>query len=247
MRDLHTHTIYSDGKGTPEQTVRAAVAKGFTEIGISDHSYTSFDESYCMKKERVAEYKAEIAALKEKYRDEITVLCGVEQDAYSPESTAGYDYAIGSVHFLKKGEEYYALDNSEKEFRLLCDRWFGGDYYALAEEYFALVAAYAERQEISVIGHFDLIAKFNEGEILFCETHPRYLAAAKKAADKLIAAGKIFEINTGAMLRGYRSVPYPTPAILAYLREKGAKLILSSDAHSPDGIGYAFENFESLI
>jgi len=243
MRDLHTHSTYSDGKASPEEMVCAAIAKGLSEIGLSDHSYTFFDESYCMKKERIGEYQAELAALKRKYAGQISVLCGVEQDAYSLESTAGFDYAIGSAHYLKVGEEYYPLDEAEKDFVSLCKKGFNGDYYALAEAYFALMAGFADREDISIVGHFDLITKFNEGGKLFDESNPRYLAAAKAAIDRLLKAGKTFEINTGAMARGYRTVPYPAPALLAYIKERGGKTILSGDAHTPANIAFAFDRF----
>ena len=247
IRDLHTHTLYSDGKATPEEMILAAIKAGLSEIGISDHVYTFFDESYCMKKEKTGEYVAAIEALKEKYAGKIVVKCGVEYDAYSTEPTAPFDYAIGSAHYLKVGEKYYPLDCSKDEFVALARDCFGGDYYALAEAYFPLMSAYANRDDISIIGHFDLIAKYNEGNTLFDETHPRYLAAAKKAADALLAAGKTFEINTGAIARGYRTVPYPTPAVLAYLKERGAKFILSSDAHAPDNISFCFADYSGEL
>ena len=243
MRDLHTHSTYSDGKASPEEVILAAIDKGLSEIGLSDHSYTFFDESYCMKKERVEAYKAELAALKAKYAGKISVLCGVEQDAYSTESTAGFDYVIGSAHYLKVGGEYFPLDEAEKDFVALCEKGFQGDYYALAEEYFALVAGFAERADVSVVGHFDLITKFNEGGKLFDEGDPRYLAAAKAAIDRLLQAGKIFEINTGAVARGYRTAPYPAPALLAYIKEKGGKTMLASDAHTPDKVAFGFNKF----
>ena len=243
MRDLHTHTYYSDGKTSPEEMVLAAIGKGLTEIGISDHSYTFFDESYCVQKDKIAEYKAELAALKEKYKNVISVLCGIEQDAYSAESTAGYDYAIGSAHYLKVGDTYYPLDCVKADFISLAEGCYGGDYYALAEDYFALVGAYADRADVSIIGHFDLVTKYNEGGVLFDETNPRYLAAAKRALDKLLAADKVFEINTGAIARGYRTLPYPAPTLLSYIREKRGKTILSSDAHSPNNIAFAFDRF----
>ena len=247
MRDLHTHTRYSDGKNTPEQMILSAIEKGVSEIGISDHSYTFFDESYCIKKEDIPLYQAEIAALKRKYEGRISVKCGVEQDLFSTESIQGFDYAIGSLHYLKKGENYYPLDCSKQEFIRLAEQEFGGDYYALAEEYFSLVATYAERKEIPFIGHFDLITKYNEGNALFDEGDPRFLIPAFRAADALLGAGKIFEINTGAVARGYRSEPYPGKAILSYLKEKGAEFILSSDAHSVDNVAFAFDRFGDLI
>ena len=247
MRDLHTHTFYSDGKTSPEEMILAAIEKGLSEIGISDHAYTFFDESYCMKKEKIPAYQAEIAALKEKYKGKISVLCGVEQDAYSTESTAGFDYAIGSAHYLKRGEIYYPIDCSKDGFLTLVSEGFDGDFYAVAEAYFSLMSAYAERDDAGIVGHFDLITKYNEGGALFDETHPRYLTAAKKAADKLIRAGKIFEINTGAIARGYRTDPYPGKAIYEYLCARGAKFLLSSDAHAPDNIAFRFDRYADLI
>jgi len=244
MRDLHTHTTYSDGKASPEEMILSAIEKGLTEIGISDHSYTFFDESYCIPKDRLAAYKAEIAALREKYRGRISVLCGVEQDLYSAESTAGYDYAIGSLHYLEVGGIYYPIDCSAEGFVRLCEVGFGGDYYALAERYFSLLSAYAERDDVTIVGHFDLIAKYNEGGCLFDESHPRYLTAALRAADKLLAAGKRFEINTGAIARGYRTAPYPAPPILSYIRERGGATLLSSDAHTPENIAFAFDRYK---
>ena len=245
-RDLHTHTLYSDGKNTPEEMILAAIERGLDEIGISDHVYTFFDESYCMRAREVEAYKAEIAALKQKYKDRITVRCGVEYDLYSTASTEGFDYAIGSLHYLKCRETYYPIDCSKEGFVTLAREGFGGDYYALAEAYFSLVSAYAERKDISIVGHFDLIAKYNEGGVLFDENDHRYLAAAKGAADKLAAAGKIFEINTGAIARGYRTVPYPAPAIYDHLRQKGAAFLLSSDAHNTGNIAFAFDKYKSL-
>ena len=64
FNDYHVHTTFSDGENTPEEMVLAAIKKGLKEIGISDHSYTCFDESYCMQREKIVEYKREIAELK---------------------------------------------------------------------------------------------------------------------------------------------------------------------------------------
>ena len=36
-KDLHTHTLYSHGKGTPEENVLAAVSMGLKTVAVSEH------------------------------------------------------------------------------------------------------------------------------------------------------------------------------------------------------------------
>ena len=56
-RDFHIHTTFSDGKYSPEEMVEYAVSIGMTHMGFSDHSYTSFDDSYCLAKNGEDDYK----------------------------------------------------------------------------------------------------------------------------------------------------------------------------------------------
>lgn len=240
MRDLHIHTTFSDGRNTPEEVVLAAIAKGMTALGFSDHSYTHFDTAYCIPKEQIPAYRASIATLKQKYAGQIEIRCGIEQDFYSEESTDGYDYVIGSVHYVKVGEAHLPVDESKERLLDAVHRHFGGDIYALIEAYYETVSQVAKKLHPSIIGHFDLISKFNEGGTLFDESHPRHIAAWKAAADKLMAAGIPFEINTGAISRGYRTAPYPAAPIREYLRARGARFLLSSDSHRADTLCFGF-------
>ncbi|MBE6968950.1 MAG: histidinol-phosphatase HisJ family protein [Ruminococcaceae bacterium] len=240
MTDLHVHTTFSDGKSTPEEVVLSAIGKGMKRLGFSDHSYTAFDERYCMKKERIGEYKRCIAELKEKYIDRIEILCGIEQDLYSAEATDDYDYVIGSVHYILVNGEYIGVDESEETLLCAAERHFGGDLIALTEEYWRTVARVAEETEADVIGHLDLISKFNEGGRLFDESDPRYVAAAKLAVDQLLKADKPFEINTGAISRGYRTTPYPSAFLRQYILENGGAFIYSSDSHAAETLMFAF-------
>lgn len=64
--------------------------------------------------------------------------------------------------------------------------------------------------------------------------------------ERLNAAGKIFEINTGAISRGYRSTPYPAPELLRHLNAIGGRITVSSDAHSAAAICCAFDKAEAL-
>lgn len=246
-KDLHMHTAYCDGKDTPEDMVLSAVDKGLDTVGISGHSYTFFDESYCMQKEDIPRYIAELRYLRAKYLDRIHVLCGVEQDYYSDYPTDEFDYIIGSVHYIKVGDEYIPVDESVEILRAAVQKHFDGDVYALCELYFDTVADVVEKTRCDIIGHFDLISKFIEREPLFDTEHPRYVKAWKAAVDRLVTYDVPFEINTGAISRGYRTQPYPDEEMIAYIKAKGGRLILSSDAHSKENIAYKFEEYEPLI
>lgn len=247
LADYHVHTRFCDGKNSPEELVRAAIERGLTAIGFSGHSHTAFDESWCMSPAGTIQYRAEIARLKEAYGGVIRIYCGVEQDYDSDAPTDGYDYVIGSVHYLHLGEEYLPVDESPALLRAAAARYFGGDLYGLCEAYYAKVARVVERTGCDLIGHFDLITKFNEGEALFSTGEARYQAAWRAAADALLETGKTFEINTGAIARGYRRAPYPDQEILRYLRDGGARFVLSGDAHSVEGLCYDFPRWKWLL
>lgn len=244
--DLHTHTNYCDGKNTPEEMLLSAIEKGLTTYGFSEHGYTAFDLSYCLTPKKTELYKAEIKALKEKYKDKIEIRLGIELDAFSDHDTSDYDYVIGSCHYVTKNGVYRTIDEKESELEAICNEWYGGDYYAFAEDYFKGVASLASKK-IDIVGHFDLITKFNEGGKHFDTSHPRYLVAAKSAIDALLPLGVPFEINTGAISRGYRTEPYPAKNLIDYIREKGGTLILSSDTHSKDNIAFQFDRWEHLL
>ena len=58
--------------------------------------------------------------------------------------------------------------------------------------------------------------------------------------------GKPFEKDTGAMARGKRSIPYPSPAILRMIKENGGDIIFSSDCHDKNFLDYGFEEAQVL-
>ncbi len=246
LQDLHTHTTYCDGKNTPEEMVLAAIEKGLSRIGFSGHCYTFFDERYCMSIPNVIKYMAEINVLKEKYRGKIEIRCGVEQDYYSNFSRMGFDYVIGSVHYVKVGEEYIPVDESAEILTAAAEKHFGGDIYALAEEYFRTVGDVLAKTGGDIIGHFDLISKFNEGGRMFDENHPRYVKAYTEAIDRLLPYEKPFEINTGAIARGYRTHPYPSKAQIKYIAENGGSFMLTGDTHAAENLCYEHEKWYKI-
>lgn len=240
MTDLHTHTNYCDGAASPEEMAAAALEKGLSCLGFSGHSHTRFDESYCMSPEGTEAYRRRIEDLKKEYAGKMRILCGVEQDFWSEASTLGYDFVIGSVHYLRLGDEYRPVDESPEISGETVARYFGGDWYAMAEAYFDTVSRVVEKTGCDIIGHFDLVSKFNEKHPAFDEGHPRYTAAWQKALDALLPAGRPFEINTGAVSRGWRNQAYPRREMIGYILDRGGRLILSSDSHRPDTLCYGF-------
>lgn len=245
--DLHIHSTFSDGNNTPEEIIKSAIELRLEKVGISDHSFTLFDQSYCIKSDRISEYIKTINSLKEKYKDDIEVLLGIEQDYYSDESTDSYDYVIGSVHYLKIADNYIPVDETADILKKAADVYFNGNIYALIEKYFDTVSDVVSKTNADIIGHIDLISKFNEQSQLFDENDERYINAYKSACDKLLSYNKPFEINTGAISRGYKTSPYPSKSIYDYLKSKGAQFILSSDSHSKETLCYKFDEYKILI
>ena len=245
--DLHMHTTFCDGKNTPEEMILSGIEKGLKTVGISGHCNTGFDESYCMTEPIMKEYFAELQRLKKKYDEKIKVLCGIEQDYFAGKPNLDFDYVIGSVHYIQKNGVYLSVDHKESITVNDVKEYYNGDYYAYAEDYYKLVGDVINNTGADIIGHFDLITKFNEGYKLFDETNPRYVNAWKKAVDKLLPYGKPFEVNTGAISRGYRTAPYPSLSILEYIKEKGGKVLLSSDSHSAENICFEFDKWEDFI
>ena len=247
LKDFHTHTTYCDGKNTPEEMLLSAIEKGLTTYGFSGHGYTDFDLRYCMTLEKTELYKRDIRALKEKYKDKIEVLLGIELDVFSNYPTDDFDYVIGSAHYVTKNGVYRDIDENPEVFEAICREWFDGDYYAFAEYYFAQVERIFDVTKVDIIGHIDLITKFNEGNKYFDVKNPRYVKAYQKAIDKLVTFNKPFEINMGAISRGYRTEPYPALDILEYIKKKGGKLILSSDSHSKENVAYQYDKWAHLL
>ncbi len=242
--DLHIHTDFCDGKASPEENVRAAIRLGFRKIGLLAHSYQPFD-GCCIRPERVGEFQEELRRLKEKYRGKIEILCGIEADLMSERQSGGFDYVIGSVHYLKKNGQVFSVDDTPEMLGDAVERLYGGDFYSLAEDYFELVGRLGKVKP-DIIGHFDLLKKFQKS-VRFDSGSSRYVNAWKCAADALLKLGVPFEINTGGICRGYLSEPYPSPEIAEYIKSRGGKLILSSDAHRPEDIGFQFDKWEYML
>ena len=243
---FHTHSLYCDGKNSPEEMVQEAIAQGCPAIGFSGHSNTPFDPGYCMDEVREPAYRAEILRLKQVYRGRIQIFLGIEQDYYSEPADPSYEFAIGSVHYVRKNGTYLSIDDTPEILSQGVEDLYGGDWYRLCEDYYSLVARVPEKTRCQIVGHFDLITKFNEKHRFFREDHPRYTAAALRALRSLLSQGALLEINTGAMSRGWKTVPYPARFLLEEMGKNGTKAILSSDAHRREDLLFGLSEAAAL-
>ena len=240
LTEFHCHTTFCDGNNTPAEMARAAFDAGLVKLGFSGHSHTPFDESYCMTVAGTVEYRREIERLKAEYTGRLEIFCGVEQDYYADAAADAYDYAIGSVHYIRLGEEYFPMDEGNENLQRAADRYFGGDLRGVLEAYYDTVADVVNKTDCDIIGHFDLPTKYNEFTPVFDVNADWYRKAWQRAARRLLKTGVPFEINTGAIARGRRRTPYPSEEILAFLADHGGRCVLSGDAHTAGSICYGF-------
>ncbi len=246
IQNLHTHATFCDGKNSPEELVHEAIRMDMDALGFSSHAPLAGQEDWTMSPEDVPRYRAEILRLRKQYAGRLEIFLGLEQDYYSPPLGEGWDYLIGSVHCVEKGGRLLSVDSLPEDFVRSARQYYGGDFYAFAQDYYRLVGDVAEKTGCQIVGHFDLITKFNEGDRLFDTGHPRYIAASLEALDRLAERDLIFEINTGAMSRGYRTAPYPSPALLRAMYQRKVPICITSDCHDRANLLYAFAQAAEL-
>ena len=245
LSNFHTHSVYCDGKDTPTQMAQAAYDLGFEALGFSGHRDPAFSDCNMTPEAELA-YRQEIADLKKAYAGRMEIYCGVEQDYMAGSRDAFYDYAIGSVHWIENADKPLCVDWSAELTRRHIDQVYGGDAIAYAADYYAQVARVQAVTRCDIIGHFDLITKFDDAGALFSGEEPRYRAVVLSCLDALAVPGTIFEINTGAMAKGYRSAPYPALWILRELRRRHCAVMMNSDCHDRTKLICGFELAKAL-
>ena len=246
-QNLHTHSTHCDGIHTPEEVIAAAKASGFDSIGFSGHSHTPYAPGYCMSPDVTAEYVRHIRALQQEHGREFPIYCGLEFDMYSDTPLDGYDYVIGSVHYLKMGDRLYGFDRSQQAVAELIDKVFNGDGMAYAKEYYAQLAHLPEYGKFDILGHADIICKHSDNVQFFDEDSREYRHAATEALEALVGKIPLFEVNTGAVARGYRKTPYPAPFLLDEFKRLGFGVVVTSDCHDVRYLDCQFREAYALL
>lgn len=227
----HTHSRFCDGLDEPEAMVQKALEQNFISLGFSGHGAADYDDA-AMTPEGERAYRAEVRRLQKAYDGKMEILLGQEHDALSPYADFPYDFLIESVHYIPTPEGKRCVDWSADRTEETIRQSFGGDPYAYCRAYFETCAKAYENSPAVIAGHLDLVTKFNEGGRQFDETDPRYLGPALEALECAVRRNMAVELNTGAVARGYRTAPYPGPALLHRLRELGGRVMVNSDCHN---------------
>lgn len=244
--NVHMHTTFCDGKNTPEEMVLAAIKKGFKCIGFSGHSPMPVMADWCMSRGGEVEYRSEILRLREKYQGKIDILLGFEFDICSKTPDYKYDYIIGSVHHLPKDGEYFIVDHTYEYTVDGIERLYNGDIREYVREYYYAESMVPEITNADIIGHFDIVNKFNEGGRMFDEQSGWYRELALDSLKKLISYGKPFEINTGGIYRKCRTVPYPAEFILKAIKEWGGEIMINGDSHDCPSLDFFYDDAVEL-
>lgn len=251
--NFHTHTTWCDGAASVREMIDAAIRKGFRAIGFSSHAMLpGCLLPWTVTAEKLPRYAAEVRSLAAEYASRIRVFLGVEADFIpaqaSPDRTTysavAPDYIIGSIHFLLAPDgALAAVDESPDSFAADVRNHFGGDFRAFAQAYFAAQRFMVASCDFDIVGHPDLIRKFNNRMHWLDESAAWYLGELEATADAIAASGKIVEVNTGGIARGWMDDAYPSPFFRALLRQRGVRFILGADAHSAGALDCAFDRF----
>ena len=252
--DYHVHSEYSDDSTYPlEQVIRDAIGMGMDEICITDHV------DYGIKKdwdagEKIAyrgsqplanvDYPRYMAALRDmqiRYGDRIRIRVGLEfgiQTHTIPQFRAlltryPLDFVILSIHQVENQEfwtQEFQRGRTQQEYN---ERYY--------EELLAVVQQY---QGYSVLGHLDLITRYDkQGVYPFERVRPLVEAILRR----VIADGKGIEVNTSSHRYGLTDTT-PSVAILQLYRELGGTILtIGSDSHAPAHLGTHIEEARALL
>jgi len=252
----HSGQFCRHAQGALAAVVEGAYAAGFTTYGLSEHCprwrardlYP--DESGMTPEDLVRDFEAYIhaaSALRDAWAGRMEVLVGFETEVVPSSrwpqamrelrSAVGCDYIIGSVHHV--GDT--CIDYDAETTARLAEELGGRD--ALHERYFELVAQVADELRPEVIGHIDLIRKFDGHDPEF---GPRAVAALDRALDAIAAAGSALDVNAAPARRGVGPV-YPLVWILERARARSIPVTLGDDSHGPEDVGVGLEHCVQAI
>lgn len=242
--DYHVHTEFSDDSVYPmEDVVKDAIKMGLEEICVTDHvDYGVKIDWDCGKEIRYRNgepyanvdyprYMEEIKRMNQLYGDRILVKTGLEfgvQRHTIPQYEAlfqryPFDFIILSVHQVDD-QELWTQDFQRGK----TQQEYNERYY---EEMLEVVKHF---KNYSVLGHMDLITRYDEAGIYPFE---RVRPIVEEILKTVIADGKGIEVNTSSHRYGLADTT-PSVEILKLYRELGGRVVtIGSDSHKAAHLG----------
>jgi histidinol-phosphatase (PHP family) len=228
--DYHTHSLLSDGSGSYEEMVLAAIEKGLEEIGFSDHVSLK-PVTWAMQDVDLPVMTGQIINIRKKFGHLIHIRYGIEMDYFPGKEMAisriikslPLDYVIGSVHFI----DDWNFDGDTSFY----GKWSNDELYRI---YFDLVQKAAKSGLFDILGHVDLIKKF----AIFPETDQTPLL--EETAEIFARSGVVIEVNTAGLDKPCNEF-YPGHHLLEILHSREVPVTMCSDAHHPDQIARHYE------
>ena len=256
--NLHTHSIYSDGKSQPREIVEEAVHQGLTTLGFSEHSPLPFDNNFSVKSADMPKYVAEIAQLKTEFKDKIDIYCGLEADYLTSVSEPfaitkekyHLDYLIGGVHLVGQSanpDEIWFIDGPKWEvYDEGLQKFFDGDIRRAVRRFFDQSNEMIENEPFDIIAHFDKI-KMHNRDRYFHEDEPWYRQLALETLDLIRQKGLVMEINTRGIYKKRYNGFYPSPWLMEEACKMHIPAIISADAHHFSEITLEFAAAEEAL
>ena len=230
------------------------IARGLNTICFTEHldyEYPSTDGTVLFEVDMAA-YEKKLFELKDKYKNKIEVLFGVEfgllphlAERYSSVARAhDFDFIIGSSHLIPAPwykDNMLHGDPYEKEF------WEGRTVEEICERYFrTIIDNTAAYKDFDTYAHMDYLIRYapekNKGY-----TYKKHADILDVALRTIIENNLALEINTAGYKYGLGQ-PNPQADILArYLELGGETITIGADAHKPEHIAYDFKKAEELL
>lgn len=246
--DTHLHTLHSHGKATVEAMFHAARAKGIDIIGFSEHSPRPETYSYPSDYQpRLIEgfptYVADVKRLRDEFKNEATVLFGLEMDWVEGNETFiadtlkahDFDYVIGGIHFI----DTWGFDYRKEDWQVLSE----SRQVELYQQFYATMANMARTGLFNIVAHPDIIKIFSVDLFREWAAGDEAKAAFRTALTAIHDAGMAIEISSAGLRKLCKEI-YPCPQFMALASEMGIPVSFGSDAHSEASVGYAFDQLE---
>ncbi len=244
--DSHVHTRYCrHAIGEVADYVKSAEEKGLEYVGFADHlplppGFKDPSGDLAMPKDELPRYMGDVK--KESGNNGLQIAAGIEADymlGYEKQTGEtlkknGFDFVIGSVHFI----DGWNFDYTEEVFREGMKKYADADepYY----EYYSLVKKMVRSGMFDIVGHIDLIKKFGYAPK---KSDPEGIGEILDLAKK---KGMAVEINTAGMDKKIGE-QYPSEEIIGMCFERDIEMTVGSDAHAPAELGRHFEKAEGLL